>query len=73
MKTKYDEYQAKLKNLPNTAATSPDAIRTDKQRELTTLQQSLEKFKEEAQTFYAKKQNDLLSPLYKKVGEQLQR
>src|SRR5260221_11824112 len=68
MKTKYDEYQAKLKSYQTLPATIPDAIKKDKEQELAVLQQSLEKFKEDAQTSYTKKQNDLLDPIYKKIG-----
>jgi outer membrane protein len=72
MKQKYDEFQAKLKSFKTMPASTPDAIKSDKQQELAVLQQSLEKFKEEAQASYKKKQNDLLDPLYKRIGNAIE-
>ncbi len=72
MKSKYEEYQAKLKIYQTLPATTPDAIKADKERELAALQQSLEKFKEDAQTSYQKKQAGLLDPLYKKIGNAIE-
>ena len=68
LKIKSDELQTKLKTFKTLPASTPDVIKADKERELATLQQSLEKFKEDAQTSYQKKQSDLISPVYKKVG-----
>src|SRR5258706_6580150 len=72
MKSKYEEYQAKLKIYETLPATTPDAIKADKERELAALQQSLEKFKQDAQTSYQKKQADLLDPVYKKIGNAIE-
>jgi outer membrane protein len=72
MKLKYDEFQAKLKSYQALPATTPDAIKADKEHELSTLKQSLEKFKEDAQKSYAKKQNDLLDPIYKRIGNAIE-
>jgi len=72
MKLKYDEFQAKLKTFQTMPASTPDAIKADKQEELATLQQSLEKFKKDAQTSYQKKQNDLLDPIYKRIGNAIE-
>lgn len=72
MKSKYDEFQVKLKSFQTMASSTPDAIKADKQQELATLQQSLEKFKEDAQASYKKKQNDLLDPLYKRIGNAIE-
>jgi len=50
MKLKYDEFEAKAKSFKALPASTPDAIKRDKEHELATLQQSLEKFKKDAQT-----------------------
>jgi outer membrane protein len=72
MKLKYDEFEAKMKSFKAMPASTPDAIRADKEHELATLQQSLEKFKNDAQTSYQKKQNDLLDPVYKRIGNAIE-
>jgi outer membrane protein len=72
MKLKYDEFQAKLKTYQTLPASTPGVIKADKEKELATLQQSLEKFKQDAQTSYQKKQNDLLDPLYKRIGNAIE-
>ena len=72
MKLKYEEFQAKMKSFEAMPASTPDAIKTDRRHELTTLQQSLEKFKNDAQTSYQKKQNDLLDPVYKRIGNAIE-
>ncbi len=72
MKAKYDEYQAKLKSYQSMPATTPDAIRADRERELTSLQESFEKFKSEAQTSFQKKQADLIGPINNKIGEAIE-
>src|SRR5258706_5817508 len=72
MKLKYDEFQAKLKSYQTLPASTPDAIKADKEQELATLQQSLEKFKNDAQASYQRKQNDLLDPMYKRIGNAIE-
>lgn len=63
------EYQAKLKAYQNMPATTPDAIKVDKEGELTAMQQSIDKFKQDAQSSYQKKQTDLLEPIQIKIGD----
>jgi len=63
MKLKQDELQTKLKTFQAMPASTPDAIKADKQQELARLQQALAKFKEDAQTSFQKKQSELLSPI----------
>lgn len=72
MKLKHDEFQAKLESFKALPASTPDPIKADKERELARLQQSLEKFKNDAQASYQKKQNDLLDPLYKRIGNAIE-
>lgn len=72
MKLKYDEFQAKLKSYQALPATTPDAIKADKEQELATLQQSMEKFKDEAQKSYQRKQSELLNPIYNRIGNAIE-
>src|SRR5882757_4802335 len=72
MKAKYDDYQAKLKAYQSMPATTPDAIKSDKERELAALQENMQKFQQDAQSSYQKKQTDLLDPIYKKIGKAIE-
>ena len=72
LKAKYGEYEAKLKTYQAGAATMLDAVRKDKEAELTQLQENIQKFQQDAQTSLQKKQNDLLAPVYSKVGKAIE-
>lgn len=72
LKLKYDEFQAKVKSYQALPASTPDPIKADKEQELARLQQSMEKFKNDAQASYQKKQNDLLDPIYKRIGNTIE-
>ena len=72
MKAKYDDYQAKLKALQGMPATTPEAILADKQRELAALQENIQKFQQDAQSSFQKKQTDLMDPVYKKIGKAIE-
>jgi outer membrane protein len=72
LKAKYGEYETKLKAYQATGATMVDAVRRDKEAELTQLQESIQKFQQDAQTSLQKKQNDLLAPVYSKVGKAIE-
>jgi outer membrane protein len=67
LKAKYQEYQTKLAAYNNSPATTPDAIRKDKETELTQLQENIQKFQQDAQASIQKKQTDLMEPIYAKV------
>ena len=66
---KYKEYEAKLKTYQASATTMVDAIRKDKETELTQLQENIQKFQQDAQTSLQKKQTDLMAPVFVKVGK----
>src|SRR6478752_2436442 len=72
LKLKYDEFQAKVKSYQALPASTPDPIKADKEQELARLQQSMDKFKNDAQASYQKKQNDLLDPIYKRIGNTIE-
>jgi outer membrane protein len=72
MKAKYDDYQAKLKAYQGMPATTPDAIKSDKERELAALQENMQKFQQDAQSSFTKKQTDLMDPIFKKIGKAIE-
>lgn len=72
LKSKQAEFEDKLKSYRALPASTPPAIKDDRERELARLQQSLEKFKNDAQASYQKKMNDLLDPLYKRIGNAIE-
>lgn len=72
LKAKSQEFEAKLKAYQSMPATTPDAIKADKERELQVLQESAQKFQQDAQTSLANKQNALMDPVFKKVGKAIE-
>jgi outer membrane protein len=72
MKAKYQEYETKLKAYQSMPATTPDAIRADKERELQGLQENLQKFQQDAQTSLQTKQGSLMEPVYGKVSKAIE-
>ena len=69
---KYKEYETKLKTYQGSAATMVDAIRKDKETELTQLQENIQKFQQDAQTSLQKKQTDLMEPVFGKVAKAIE-
>lgn len=69
LNAKKQEFDTKLKAYQGMPATTPEAIRADKERELQGLQEGIQKFSADAQTSYQKKQVDLMDPVYKKIGK----
>ena len=72
LKAKYTEYQAKLNAYNGMPATTPEAIKKDKEAELAQLQESIQKFQQDAQTSIQKKQSDLMVPVFAKVGKAIE-
>jgi outer membrane protein len=69
LKAKVQDYENKLKAYQSMPATTPDAIRADRERELTQMQESITKFQQDAEASSRKKQNDLMEPVYTRVGK----
>jgi outer membrane protein len=67
LKAKSQELQTKYGAYQNMPATTPDAIKKDKESELTQLQENIQKFQQDAQASIQKKQTDLMEPIYAKV------
>lgn len=58
--TKVQEYQRNMENM------IPE-VRADKEQELQGLQQSIQKFQQDAQASLARKENELLQPVFDKI------
>lgn len=72
LKAKQQDFEAKYKAYQGMPATTPDAIKADKERELQQLQEGFQKFQQDAQTSLQKKQADLMEPVFKKVGKTIE-
>lgn len=71
-RAKYTEYETKLKAYQAGAATMLDAVRRDKETELTQLQENMQKFQQEAQASLQKKESDLMGPINAKIGNAIE-
>ena len=72
LEAKYKDYQTKLATYQENAATYSEIDRTDKERELVAIQESIQKYEGEAQASVQKKQGDLLQPLFQKIGKAIE-
>ncbi|MBL7873191.1 MAG: OmpH family outer membrane protein [Cyclobacteriaceae bacterium] len=72
LKAKSTELESKYKIYQGMPATTPDAIRADKERELQAMQESIQKFQQDAQTSLQNKQGALMDPVIKKVGKAIE-
>jgi outer membrane protein len=72
LQAKYKDYETKLKAYQAGAATMVDAIRRDKETELTQLQENIQKFQQDAQTSIQTKQDQLMGPVFNKVGKAIE-
>ena len=71
-RAKYTEYETKLKAYQQGAATMLDAVRRDKETELTQLQENIQKFQQDAQASLQKKESDLMGPINAKIGNAIE-
>ena len=67
-KIKVQELNVKYKAFQELPANTPDAIRKDKESELAYLQETIQRFEQDAQASMQKKQNDLIAPVFARVG-----
>jgi len=76
LKKQYDgkvaEFQKKLQEYQQYAATVPDAVKQNTERELQQLQQNIQKLEQDSQTDLQKKQVALMEPVYAKVGKAIE-
>lgn len=68
IQAKYKDLQAKVADYEKNVATYDELIRADKEQEITALQQSIQKFSQDAETSMGNKRNTLLKPAYEKIG-----
>lgn len=72
LKAKSQEFEAKYKAYQAMPATTSDIIRADKERELQTMQESIQKFQQDAQVSIQNKQDQLMNPVFTKVGKAIE-
>lgn len=65
---KQSEYQAKITDYQANVQTMTELVRADKEAEITSLQERLQKYQQEAQQSAQKKQSELFEPLFEKIG-----
>jgi outer membrane protein len=66
---KKQELETKYKAYEGLSANTPEAIRKDKESELNYLNNTLQKFQQDASASMQKKQGELIEPLLAKVGK----
>ena len=69
---KVQEFQTKLADYQKNLNTMLDAVRQNTERELTMLQENLQKLQQDAQNTIDNKRNQLMEPVYKKVGKAIE-
>lgn len=65
------EYQAEVKAFQSLDQATPEADLKTKQEEIIGLEQNIQKFRQNSQQLIQIKQNELMQPLYTKVGQAL--
>ncbi|MFT5640057.1 MAG: outer membrane protein [Cyclobacteriaceae bacterium] len=68
LQAKYKDLQAKVADYETNVNSYDELIRADKEQEITTLQQNIQKFSQDAETSMGNKRNQLLAPAYEKIG-----
>lgn len=71
LKTKIDAYEAALAAANQNFATMSDADKAAKQEELVGFESEITKFRQNGTQLVQLKQNELVQPLYKKIGDAL--
>ena len=69
IETNYIDFQKKLINYQSGYNQMAAQVRVDKERELQTLQQSIEKLQKDAQASFQKKQTELIEPVYAQIDK----
>lgn len=72
LKAKYQEYENKVKAYQAMPATTADAIRADKEREIQDLQAGIQKFQQDAETSMRNKESTLMQPVYAKIAKAIE-
>lgn len=72
IEVKASEFQKKYTDYTQNINSMLEAVRANTERELQQLQQNLQKLQEDAQTTITAKQNQLMVPVYDKVGKAIE-
>jgi len=72
LKAKYAEYEGKVKAFQALPPTTTDIIKADKAAEIQRMEESIQKFQQDAQASIQKKQNDLMEPVFAKVAKAME-
>ncbi len=70
--TRVEEFQKKLADYQANLNSMLDAVRQNTERELTMLQENLQKLQQDAQTTIDNKRSQLMEPVYRKVGKAIE-
>lgn len=73
LEAKYKDYQTKLQDYQKTGASMDEALRRNAENDLLALQQSIQQLEQDGQASLAKKQGELLQPLFNKIGEAIKK
>ncbi len=68
-KIKYATYQTLIDAYKQNESSYTDAVKKEKQNEIVALEQDIQKFQQNSTQLVQIKQNELVQPLYKKIGE----
>lgn len=69
---KQKEFEQKYQDYAQNAQNMSDIVRQDREKELTQLQQSFQEFQQNAQVSLQNKTEELLQPLYQKIGDAIE-
>ncbi len=72
LQAKSKEFETKMADYQANAASWDELIRADKEQELNALQESFQKLQQNADQSLRKKQEELLKPVYEKIGKAIE-
>ena len=72
LKAKGDDFQTKVEEFNASAASLIAEVRMDKEKELQSIQRSIQEFQGQAQQSLQKKRAELLNPLYAKIQKAIE-
>jgi outer membrane protein len=72
LEVKGQELEIKSKSYQALPADTPEAIKKDKETELTYLRNNIQKFQQDASASLQKKQSELVNPVFEKVGKAIE-
>src|SRR5688572_28916060 len=72
LQSKARELEVKYKAFQELPATTPEPVRRDKASELKYLQETMQRFEQDAQASMQKKQSELVNPILEKIGKAIE-